>query len=151
MGSVGRSGPVPKRSDVRRRRNKPADGVEVTAAPAAPVVVQPEPDPGWHPIARDWFASLSKSGQSAFYEPSDWQTARYVAEGMSRNLGGGRFSAQLFAAVMSASSSLLVTEGDRRRLRLELHRGGAAAGAGAEDAAVASMAAWRDKLTGDSG
>lgn len=144
MGSVGRSGPVPKRTEQRRRRNKPAGGEEVTSAAAASVAVRPEPDPGWHPIARDWFVALGESGQAAFYEPSDWQTARYVAEAMSRNLAGGRFSAQLFAAVMSASSSLLVTEGDRRRLRVELQRG--SPGAVEADPAVASMAAWRDQL-----
>lgn len=66
--------------------------------------------------------SLAGSGQARFYEPSDWQTARYVAESMSRNLSAGRFSSQHFAAVMSAMTDLLTTEGARRRARLELDR-----------------------------
>ena len=80
------------------------------------------PDPGWHPTARDWFLSLKDSGQSEWYEPSDLATARYVAEAMSRNLESSRFSAQLFAAVMSGMTELLTTEGARRRARIELER-----------------------------
>ncbi|MEV4739803.1 hypothetical protein [Streptomyces sp. NPDC049555] len=113
---------MPKRSAERRRRNK--DGVELVRAETAPGVVEwPEPDPGWHAIARDWYLSLAASGQSQFYEPSDVATARYVAEAMSRNLAAGqRFSAQLFAAVSSAMTELLTTEGARRRVRIELER-----------------------------
>lgn len=143
-GVPGRGGPVPKRSDQRRRRNKP--DVEVVKAPGAAAVRVPHPDPEWHPIARDWFASLAESGQAAFYEPSDWQTARYVAEAMSRNLAGEKFSAVLFASVMSAMSNLLTTEGDRRRLRLELER--AAAVDADEDAAVAKLDEYRRRFSG---
>jgi hypothetical protein len=118
----------------------------VTKASGAARVEAPEPDPDWHSIAQDWFAALATSGQARFYEPSDWQTARYVAEAMSRNLSQGRFSAQLFAAVMAASASLLATEGDRRRLRLELERPRAADPD--EEAAVSSLDEWRARLGG---
>lgn len=123
---AGTRGPVPKRTSQRRRTNAPTDGMEVTAAPGAVEVPEPDEDPAWHPIALEWYRSLSKSGQSKFYEPSDWQVARYVAQAMSVNLTAGRFSAQLFAAVLSAMTNLLATEGDRRRLRLELERGATA-------------------------
>jgi hypothetical protein len=94
----------------------------VTKAPGAAVVVVPEPDEMWHPIARRWYEALGESGQSRFYEPSDWAAAQYAAEAMSRNLAAGRFSAQMFAAVWSAMNDLLTTEGDRRRVRMELQR-----------------------------
>ena len=117
------TGPVPKRSTERRRRNKP-EGAEVTTVPAAKQSVQcPPADESWHQIARDWYDSLAESGQAVFYEPSDWATARYVAEAMSRGLSSSRFSAQLFAAVSSAMTELLTTEGARRRARLEIERG----------------------------
>lgn len=116
------TGPVPKRSSERRRRNKP-EGVQVTTAPVAVETVEcPPADDAWHPIARDWYESLVRSGQAVFYEPSDWATARYVAEAMSRGLQASRFSAQLFAAVSSAMTELLTTEGARRRARLEIQR-----------------------------
>lgn len=141
---MGARGPVPKRSDQRRRRNQPE--IDVAAAQGAAHVPVPEPDGAWHQIAQDWFRSLGASGQSAFYEPSDWQTARYVAEAMSRNLESGKFSAMLFSSVMSAMSSLLATEGDRRRLRIELER--AAVEDADEEAAVTALNEWRDRLSG---
>lgn len=131
-------GPVPKRSDQRRRRNK---DVPMTTGRAAEDVVQPDADPDWHPIAREWYDSLAESGQSFWFEPSDWATAKYVAEAMSRNLLSGRFSGQLFAAVLAGTTSLLSTEGDRRRLRIELERG--TQDTTAEDAKVAVMDRYR--------
>ncbi|MEW2580139.1 hypothetical protein [Streptomyces syringium] len=111
-------------------------------APSAPGVVSwPEPEDSWHPIARDWYCSLSTSGQSQFYEPSDVATARYVAEAMSRNLAGARFSAQLFAAVSSAMTELLTTEGARRRVRIELEREPAEKGTPAGVTAIADYRA----------
>ncbi|MEU0937585.1 hypothetical protein [Embleya sp. NPDC005971] len=138
-------GPVPKRSEERRRRNKsdtPIARVETSTEP----LPAPEPDPGWHPIARDWFLSLSESGQAVFYQPSDWQTARYVAEAMHTNLSQGRFSAQLFAAVTAAMSNLLVTEGDRRRVRVELAR--RTSGAPEQPAGVTAIADYRASIGG---
>ena len=35
---------------------------------------------------KDWFRALKQSGQARFYEPSDWQTARLLAEVMSQEL-----------------------------------------------------------------
>lgn len=117
------TGPVPKRSSERRRRNK-AEGVQVTSVPATvEKVTCPPADDAWHPIAGDWYKSLAESGQAVWYEPSDWATARYVAEAMSRGLQSSRFSAQLFAAVSAAMTELLTTEGARRRARLEIDRG----------------------------
>lgn len=110
-------GPVPKRSDQRRRRNA-TDPVSSIARGAA--VDAPPADENWHPIAKRWYESLGQSGQSVFYEASDWAHAEFVAEAMSRNLNAGRFSAQLFAAVLSGMTELLTTEGARRRARLEI-------------------------------
>lgn len=115
-------GPVPKRSDQRRRRNA-SDGPALAKGTAGEEPTMPEADDSWHPIAVRWFESLPDSGQTQYYEASDWATAVYVAEAMSRNLASEkRFSAQLFQAVMSAMTDLLTTEGARRRARIELER-----------------------------
>jgi hypothetical protein len=83
----------------------------------------PGPDELWHPIATDWYLSLRESGQAAFYEPSDWAMARYAAELMSRGLSSDRPpNGQYVAALNSVMTSLLTTEGDRRRARMELER-----------------------------
>ncbi|WP_327073318.1 hypothetical protein OG196_15120 [Kitasatospora purpeofusca] len=113
-------GPVPKRSDQRRRRN--SDGPDLVTAPAGKAPAVPRVSGDWHPIAARWFRSLKESGQAQFYEASDWSTAYYIAEAMSRNLEQGKFSAQLFQSVLSGMTDLLTTEGARRRARVELER-----------------------------
>jgi hypothetical protein len=113
-------GPIPTRSDQRRRRNKPADGLKVSSAPGASSVRQPPADESWHQMARDWYGSLAESGQARWYQPSDWQTARVWAELLSRQLASGRPSAQMVAAWQTAATELLTTEGARRRARIEL-------------------------------
>lgn len=122
---MGAHGPIPKRSEERRRRNKD-DGpelIQATAGGPEDLPELPEPDTLWHPIAADWYLSLRESGQAAFYEPSDWAVARYAAHVMSQVLLSDRGpNGQLVAALNSVMSSLLTTEGDRRRARMELER-----------------------------
>lgn len=122
---MGAHGPIPKRSEERRRRNKD-DGPELIQAPSGGPEGLPDlpvPDDLWHPIATDWYLSLRVSGQSAFYEPSDWAMSRYAADLMSKVLLSERGpNGQLVAALNSVMSSLLTTEGDRRRARMELER-----------------------------
>lgn len=133
-------GPIPKRTDQRRRRNKP-QGVQVASAPAGPTAKRPNVSPDWHPLAKDWFRSLGESGQSQFFESSDWQSARFTAEIMTRALNQGqRVSSQLVVAILSAQGNLLTTEGDRRRHRIELERGDATA----QPAQIAIMGSYRD-------
>lgn len=126
-------GPVPKRSDQRRRTNAPATPVK--NPPAAAKVKAPTADTQWHKVALAWYKSLALSGQSIFYEPSDWATAYLIAESMSRDLSpqfvgitekgdSVRETIPLKGASLSAylraMAVLMVTEGDRRRLQVEL-------------------------------
>lgn len=135
-------GPVPKRSDQRRRRNK-AD-VEIEKAEAlTDKVEQPEPDERWHPIALDWYRSLAESGQARWYEPSDWQAARLLAEGMTRMLYADDWSGRDFAAIWSGMTELLTTEGARRRSRIEIER---TVGEGKQPPGVAAIDDYRKRL-----
>lgn len=132
---MGTRGPVPKRSDQRRRTNSPATPVD--HAPGACVVAPPDPDAHWHPVARAWFDSLAESGQAIFYEPSDWAVAYLIAESMSRDLSpqvvGTTEKGEILkdtiplkgaslSAYLRAMAVLGVTEGDRRRMAIELER-----------------------------
>ncbi len=82
---MGNRGPVPKRSDQRRRTNEPVRPIDhVESGSTSPS--GPPADETWHPVAFAWYESLAKSGQSTFYEPSDWATAFLIAESMSRDL-----------------------------------------------------------------
>lgn len=117
---MGTRGPVPKRADQRRRRNKTDGGI--FTAPGAGTVAVPDADEAWYPIAQEWYRSLAESGQSQFFEPSDWQFARLLAELVTRALTTDRLNGQLVATILSGMSELLTTEGARRRVRIELER-----------------------------
>lgn len=140
-------GPIPKRLEETMGHMTRAEIAErETSAEGAIHVEIPAPDEDWHPIALRWYAALSESGQSKFFEPSDWATACYVAEGMSRHLTKGSFGAQMFAAVMSAASELLSTEGSRRRLRLELQRPNQ--NRDTQATGVTAISAYKKRITG---
>lgn len=115
-------GPVPKRSDQRRRRNKPeADAPAVVVAMGQQVVKPPTEDRAWHPYAKDWFRALKRSGQSQFYQESDWREAKLVAWLITQELSsptGAR--AGMMDVIFSRADALMTTEGARRRLRVEL-------------------------------
>lgn len=137
-------GPVPNRSTQRRRRNK--TDVAVETAPAAVNPVMPAASEVWHPAATRWYASLAESGQSRFFEPSDWAQAWVWTEFLSRALNQGeRPSSQLIAAWSAGATELLTTEGARRRLRIELERAGQVDVD--EDAAVAALDDYRARFS----
>jgi hypothetical protein len=157
---MGSRGPTPKRSTERRRRNKDS---KPTKGEAAPRVVVPKPDKSWHPIAKRWYQSLAKSGQSEFYEPSDWAMAQIVAESISRDLEeqvvavpektGEPVYAKVpmkgasLSAYLKAMNALMVSEGDRRRAGVELERAGAASEPEAP-AGVVALDEYRRELAG---
>lgn len=133
-------GPPPKRSSERRRRNKDENPTTKIKAGVAPVVI-PAEDSSWHPIAKHWWRSLKVSPQHAYFQASDWAAARLTAETMSRMLRAERLSAQMMTQVWSMMGDLLTTEGQRRRLRVEIERETTGS-----DASVTSMDAYRDVL-----
>lgn len=155
---MGERGPAPKRESQRRRQNKPDR--PITKSVAAGRVVVPVPNGKWHPVAKSWFVSLGESGQSRFYEPSDWALASLVAESMSRDLrpkvvgvsGDGRpvkasapISGASMSAYLKAMSDLLVSEAGRRRASIELERPGDGDGDG-ERADVPELDDYRNRL-----
>lgn len=106
-------------------------------------------DEGWHPLARDWYRSLGESGQSVYYEPSDWQTARVLAELLSKALRAGRVTAALIERWQSGATELLTTEGARRRAQIELQRPTEDEGDEPDGSAqVTDIRSWREGLNG---
>jgi hypothetical protein len=93
-----------------------------------------------HPVARKWYESLSESGQSEFYEPSDWTAAVLCAEAMDAYLLEPNGS--LLSQINAMMTNLLVTEGARRRASVELLR----SPADQPVAAVASLADRRKRI-----
>lgn len=149
-------GPVPKRTELRRRTNAPEDGIEVSkeASGGAPEWMDPpgddETEEGrrqrWHPVAENWYLGMQTSGQAVFYEQSDADTAYILAENLSRllkpqfvgmqevyNRDAGQMEKRPafvkrhiaggdLTAVLRGMAALGATEGDRRRMRIELQR-----------------------------
>lgn len=142
---MGTRGPVPKRSDQRRRQNKPAMPVVRAPSAARSRVRAPRADPDWHPIAKRLYNSLKLSGQSQFFEASDWATAVLAAEATSRLLTSDKLSAMLMAAIDGMWQRLLMTEADRRRLGVELEKPKEDTAAAA---AVSDLDAYRSRLSG---
>jgi hypothetical protein len=94
-----------------------------------------------HPLAADLYESLKASGQARWYEPSDWARAQLLVWSLSKMLNTGRPSAMLLAALQKDMDALLVSEAERRRVRMEIERG--APDDSAERAKVAQMEAYR--------
>ena len=135
------TGPPPKRNAERRRRNKPnqpTDTVKVAGA-----VKVPRADSTWHPKALGLYRSLKTSGQSKYYEPSDWWMAQVAAELTSDLLNSSKRSSEMVKAVDAIWARLLTTEGERRRVRMEIER----QTEDGESATVTAMDAYRRAST----
>jgi hypothetical protein len=118
----------------------------------------------WHSVAEEAYWSLARSGQSIFMEPSDWMTAYAMCEMLSRELkpkpmittdADGATTINWIlqpvnGAVMNAFlkgwASLMATEGDRRKLRIELERKKARDAAIAGDGKVVSITQNREDV-----
>lgn len=145
MGGI--PGPPPKKDAERRRRNKtperegslssiPAEVVNVDELLVGEVEI-PEPDETWHPIAIQLYESVMRSGQVIWMEPSDWSTLYLICESISRDLKPQvvgiteegevvkdtiPLKGASLSAYLKSFASLMMLEGDRRRLRIELER-----------------------------
>jgi hypothetical protein len=142
---MGARGQVPARSDRRRRKNKPDTPIERVEADGEVVIPPAEED--WHPTARAWYESLRESGQSRFYESSDWWQAHFCASLMHQSLTGEKVNAQLVAQIRGLMTDLLSSEASRRRVGLEIVRGGSLDAEAVSAAGVTNLAARRKRLS----
>lgn len=138
----GTTGPIPKRSDQRRRRNK--DEIDTDSAPGAQGVEVPVAHEDWSEAATRWYEALGESGQSYWYEPSDWAQAWILAEMLDRVLTSTKPNAMMFNSWLQGAAELLTTEGARRRMRIELAKAGVEDPE--KDSAVSDLEAFRNRL-----
>lgn len=137
---MGKRGPAPKRNEQRQRRNKDAilQEVEITSAPAS----QPPTDQSWHPAARRIWDAMGNSGQTKFYEATDWAYAQFMCDLITDYMTAGKGNGQMVSSILSGLSSLMLTEGDRRRAGVELQR----VDTNAQNTIVEDMTSWADRL-----
>jgi hypothetical protein len=134
---------IPKRSDQLIRRNIP--DVPVTKIEAAGTVKVPPlgiKDP--HPMVAELYRAMKKSAQAHYYEPTDWSFARITLHYLDKSLKQAQPSAMLLSSIDSMLTRLLLTEGDRRRMRLEVERKQTAL----PDNVVSISQVYREKLGG---
>lgn len=133
MAGLGISGPIPQPDATLARKRTRKGGVKkpLTVGERRPSTA-PEADPDWHPIAMELFNAAKRSGQSDYYQDSDWWLLYSLCEDLSvyktlrhedddGTVWYGRRSGQMLQTIMSSMERLLITEGDRRRVRIELH------------------------------
>ncbi|AEJ93304.1 hypothetical protein FGG36_gp05 [Mycobacterium phage Jeffabunny] len=128
---MGTRGPIGKRDEERVRRNKPEGGDTDTIQVIGPV---PIPELGdishlgeTHQLVTEMYESIRKSAAVQYYEPTDWQFARMTLYMLNQELiaaqhNGKPVGAMKLTAINQMLSALLLTEGDRRRVRLEVER-----------------------------
>jgi hypothetical protein len=144
---MGARGPVGKKTEAKMGHRTKAElaGAEVVNLEDIDDAILKLADEGmipadekWHPVAKQWYESLARSGQRIYYQPSDWAIAYVLAESLSLDMkpqfvGINEETGEVMmeriplkgaslAAYLKGFTALLATEGDRRRLALELER-----------------------------
>lgn len=128
---MGARGPIPNReADLNRPRSRKGSDQQETIKGIAYEATVPEMDEDWHPIAKMLWQAMLESGQSDFYQSTDWAIAYSLCEDLTRykepqvNSKTGELyhkrSGQMLQTIYSAMGDLLLTEGQRRRIRMEL-------------------------------
>lgn len=137
-------GPVPRREAelARPLHRRGAEQRRTTRGVARPAAI-PDHDPEWHPIAIQLYLACQDSGQADFYQTSDWAMLWSLCEDLSQYKSQSRRSGQMLAAIYGQMNSLLITEGERRRVRIELD---APAADNPEKAGVVAINSYKDRL-----
>lgn len=120
-------GPIPKATNTRRRRNVTPAEESTTKVHGLGTGVPKMPDTAWTEAVKDLWFSLGDSAMSQFYTRADWAfawvTCVILDEALTvRGLQSGQLNAALVTSCMADLARLGVTEGDRRRLRIEIDR-----------------------------
>ena len=130
MSEIGQRGPIGKRDEERVRRNIPEDPTVTVLMPGKVEI----PELGdishlgeTHPLVIEMYDSMKRSASIKYFEPTDWQFARLALYTLNQELiaaqhNGKPVGAMKLTAINQMLSALLLTEGDRRRARVEVER-----------------------------
>lgn len=130
-------GPIPRpESELARPRSRKGGNQQAVTKGVRREVEWPDAPSHWGQLCTDLYNGAMDSGQADFYQQSDIAMMTVVLEELNRYMEpyGSRIdeetgeeialypkrSGQMFQALMSSFQSLLLTEGDRRRVRVEL-------------------------------
>lgn len=143
MIEIGSRGPVPKKDAERRRRNKTDDSGKPNESEVVYVgditfdhsVLR---NANWHQTVLDLWDAQSQSYPANWMQPADWAMLAVHCESLSRALspqllninpvtgeevwGEVPLNGATLSAINKLASMLLMSEGDRRRLNIELEK-----------------------------
>lgn len=138
-------GPMPRRSEDRIRRNKTNEaGIALKKGVASGVTLGwPDPPEHWLPPVVHMYRSFQASGMSQFYEDSDVALIYLACDGAQAWYDKDRKSPTYFAEMMSHLGKLGASEGERRRMQIELDS--AADVVSEEEATVTSIAGYKQR------
>lgn len=119
---MGNTGPIPKRQAQRRQHIKEEDKADkLPSGVPDGVVLGPEPPEWMDGYALDFYEAFRTSGQAIFYEDSDWAVLALICRNVMAEIR--KPSAVMLASILHGCTLLAATEGDRRRIRIELGHG----------------------------
>jgi hypothetical protein len=129
---MGSRGPIPDREDnlARPRERKGSDEQAAKRGQLRPIAIDWQPDPTWSDFTLSIWNSASSSGMSDFYQDTDYAELFFICQELDRyskprvNTTTGELyykqSPEMVKALLTGLSNLGFTEGDRRRIRVEL-------------------------------
>lgn len=129
---MGTRGPIPERESnlARPRERKGNDEQAAKRGQLQPIQIAWEPDPEWSPFTQQVWSSASASGMADFYQDTDYAELYFICQELDRystprvNTKTGELyykqSPEMVKALLGGLTNLGFTEGDRRRIRIEL-------------------------------
>lgn len=100
------------------KRDKPARVVIAEEVEYSP----PDPAKEWSEPNKRWYESVKLSAYSILYEPSDWETVWMLCQWRHSLENSPRLSAYALSALITSMGDLMITEGSRRRAKIEIQR-----------------------------
>ena len=143
-------GVIPMRSEeLSRERDANRSGrpklTKGKSVPSKPIAVNLE----WKPTVRQLYQAALKSGMREYYEATDWAYLYMLCDELNTLMvqrdETGKMSVGAYQAVMAALTNVGLTEGDRRRSRIELEKEEDLTAEA--DVQVAHISAYREKLS----
>lgn len=129
---MGARGPIPDRESnlARPRERKGSDEQSTKRGQLQPIAIDWQPDPEWSEFTQNAWKSASASGMADFYQDTDYAELYFICQELDRygqprvNTKTGelyyRQSPEMVKALLTGLSNLGFTEGDRRRIKVEL-------------------------------
>jgi hypothetical protein len=103
----------------RKRKER---GTTVSRGKSNPATI-PDPNPEWCHAAEMMWNAMVESGGAVYFESSDYAVLYLACDQIDHLYGqGGRRSPEYLRVIMATLGSLLATEGDRRKLHIELEK-----------------------------